>query len=139
MKLERVLDRLTALIVRTCDPERIVLFGSCAKGLQNLDSDLDILVIGDFHGTRLLYAQELKQLALGYPIRIDIHLATLRELEAESTKPFGFLMSVLASGKDLYTRSAAVGHLGRMGQPKTIRDGLTGDEVSITNALFGKT
>jgi predicted nucleotidyltransferase len=104
MNLDRVLGRLTALIVRTCDPERVVLFGSCAKGLDNVESDLDILVIGDFHGSPFLRQRELRQLLVGYPIRVDLHLVTRREVEAESGKPFGFLSSVLASGKDLYLR-----------------------------------
>ncbi len=109
MKLGRVLGRLTALIVRTCDPERIVLFGSCAKGLQNVDSDLDILVIGDFKGSPLLRGHELQQLLIGYPIRVDLLLVTPREVAAESGKPFTFLASVLANGQDLYWRGASPG------------------------------
>jgi predicted nucleotidyltransferase len=105
MKLDRVLGRLTALIVRACDPERIVLFGSCAKGLQNVESDLDILVIGHFHGSPFLRGVELRQLLIGYPIRVDLHLVTPGEMDAEAGKPFGFLTSVLASGKDLYLRN----------------------------------
>lgn len=106
MKLDRVLGGLTALIVRTCDPERIILFGSCTKGLATIDSDLDILVIGDFNGSPLLRGLELRQLLTGYPIRVDLHLVTPREVDTESSKPFGFLTSVLAGGEDLYRRAA---------------------------------
>jgi predicted nucleotidyltransferase len=110
MKLDRVLGGVTALIVRTCDPDRIVLFGSCAKGLQNVDSDLDILVIGDFQGSTFLRGLDLRQQLTGYPIRIDLHLATPAEVDAESRTPFGFLTSVLASGEDLYLKSVATAH-----------------------------
>ncbi len=117
MKLDRVLGGLTALIVRTCDPEPIVLFGSCAKGLQNVDSDLDILMIGDFRGSPFLRELDLRQQLIGYPIRVDLHLATPGEVDAESRKPFGFLISVLASGEDLYEdlylRSAPTATTGR--------------------------
>jgi predicted nucleotidyltransferase len=125
MKLDRILGRLTALIVRTCDPERIVLFGSCVKGLENVDSDLDILVIGDFNGSPFLRAAELRQLTIAYPIRVDLHLVTPREVDAESRKPFGFLASVLASGKTLYLRNENPTEL------------LAGHSVSLTCAIRG--
>ena len=113
MRLDRVLGRLTTLIVRTRDPERIVLFGSSAKGLQNVDSDLDILVIGDFKGSPFLRGLDLRQQLVGYPIRVDLHLVTPREIEAESSKPFGFVTSVLTSGRALYLRSALTETAGR--------------------------
>jgi predicted nucleotidyltransferase len=51
MNTAGLLRRVTPLIVTACDPEKIMLFGSYAKGQQNRDSDLDILVIGDFRGS----------------------------------------------------------------------------------------
>lgn len=104
MKPEGVLRRITALIVQSCDPERVVLFGSYAKGQANVDSDLDILVIGDFHGSQFLRGRELHELLHQYPIRIDLHLVTSDEVTMELQSPFGFLSSVLASGLCLYSR-----------------------------------
>ena len=107
MKLKGVLRKITALIIQSCDPETIVLFGSHAKGQANLDSDLDILVIGNFHESRYLRGQELRELLYRYPIRIDLHVVTPQEVNAESTKPLGFLSSALASGVVLYSRREA--------------------------------
>jgi len=104
MKIDGVLQKITALIVQSCNPERIVLFGSHAKGQANLESDLDILVIGDFHKSRFLRGQELRELLHFYPIRIDLHVVTQEEVDAESVRPFGFLSSALASGMCLYLR-----------------------------------
>jgi uncharacterized protein len=42
---ESQLQQLTAVIVRKCQPFRIVLFGSQARGNANDDSDIDLLVI----------------------------------------------------------------------------------------------
>lgn len=42
-KINEVINR----IVNNCDPEKIILFGSQARGKQNKDSDLDIMVIKD--------------------------------------------------------------------------------------------
>lgn len=110
MKTAGLLSRVTALIVTACDPEKIILFGSWAKGQQNRDSDVDILVIGDFAGSGFLRNQELRQLLHMCPVRIDLHVVTPQELEAESVQPFSFLNSVLSSGAVLYTRSGASRH-----------------------------
>lgn len=107
MKIAGLLRRVISLIVTACDPERIMLFGSYAKGQQNSDSDLDILVIGDFRGSSFLRDQELRQLLHVCPVRIDVHIATAQEVEAESAKPFSFLNSIVSSGVTLYARSDA--------------------------------
>jgi uncharacterized protein len=104
MKLEVVLHSVTALIVRACDPERVILFGSYAKGQQNTDSDLDILVIGNFQESLFLRGLELQGLLHRYPIRIDLHMVTPQEIAAETAKPFGFVSSAIASGITLYAR-----------------------------------
>jgi predicted nucleotidyltransferase len=40
-----VVDEITRRIVTTAQPQRILLFGSVARGQYNADSDLDLLVI----------------------------------------------------------------------------------------------
>jgi predicted nucleotidyltransferase len=44
-EFETVLTAVTAALVRDLSPERIVLFGSFARGDQNRASDLDLVVI----------------------------------------------------------------------------------------------
>jgi predicted nucleotidyltransferase len=105
MKLERALHSITDLIVQCCDPEAILLFGSYAKGQDSPDSDLDILVIGDFRESPYLRGREIRELLRRYPIRIDLHLVTPEEMKAESRKPYGFLHSVLASSVMIYQKS----------------------------------
>jgi uncharacterized protein len=105
MKIDGLLCRVTSLIVTACDPEKIMLFGSYAKGQQNRDSDLDILVIGNFQGSLFLRYQELRQLLRVSPIHIDVHTATVQEVEA--AKPLSFLDSIVYSGVVLYEKSRA--------------------------------
>ena len=104
MKPDQALRSITALIVQGCDPEAVLLFGSYAKGQNNLDSDLDFLVIGNFPESRHLRGHEVQELMRRYPIRIDLHLVTPEEVAIESRKPYGFLSSVLASSVTLYQR-----------------------------------
>ena len=122
-----MLRRITALLLSACEPDHIILFGSYAKAQQNIDSDLDLLVIGDFRGPAFLLERELRQVLHGLPIHIDLHVATPQEVAAESSKPFGFLGSILAGGVTLYTKNKT---------PQTpCRPGLRDANV----AAFGKT
>lgn len=110
MSVLRLLDRLTNLIVAACDPDKIVLFGSHAKGQSNLDSDVDLLVIGPFTGSHYLRDRELRQLLWGVPIHVDLHVLTPEEVEADRQRPNGFTSSVLATGRTLYARSSKTEH-----------------------------
>jgi uncharacterized protein len=44
---QQVLDRIIEQIVRVLDPEKIILFGSYARGEAGPDSDVDIAVIAN--------------------------------------------------------------------------------------------
>jgi predicted nucleotidyltransferase len=93
---------ITDLIVHAARADAVVLFGSYAKGMQNVDSDIDILVIADGPESRVARDQELKGLLHGYPIRIDVHVTTAQELAVARSAPHGFLSSAIASGTILY-------------------------------------
>lgn len=104
MKLEKVLHSITDLIIRCCDPDEILLFGSYAKGNDNPNSDLDILVIGKFTSSRYLRSLEMKDLLDQFPIRIDLHLVTPEEIAMECRKPFTFLKSIQLNSVSLYKK-----------------------------------
>jgi uncharacterized protein len=42
---EELIDRMARRIVREVDPERVILFGSWARGDANVQSDVDFLVV----------------------------------------------------------------------------------------------
>jgi predicted nucleotidyltransferase len=50
-----VLDEIVRRVVEVAQPERIILFGSAARGEMGLHSDVDLLVVkgGDFHRRHL--------------------------------------------------------------------------------------
>lgn len=104
MTVARLLDKLSRLIVAACDPDKIVLFGSHAKGQATLDSDIDLLVVGDFGDSRYLRDRELRQLMWQSPVRVDLHSATPTEIEEQQTQTASFLSSVMRSGRTLYSR-----------------------------------
>jgi predicted nucleotidyltransferase len=45
------IDRMVKRIVKRFHPEKIILFGSQARGDAGPDSDVDLLVVMDFEGT----------------------------------------------------------------------------------------
>ena len=99
-----VLRSITATIVQTCDPEEVVLFGSWAKGTARVDSDLDVLVIGDFTESRWLRDRELKGVLREYPITVDLHLYTREEVEMETRTPHTWLETLWLTSRTLYRR-----------------------------------
>ena len=56
--ISRVLERL----VRSFAPERIVLFGSYAKGTAHPGSDIDLLVVANLEGDPVVHLRRARQL-----------------------------------------------------------------------------
>lgn len=42
---DALLLRMTAIIVEAVDPEQVILFGSCARGNAEADSDVDLVIV----------------------------------------------------------------------------------------------
>jgi uncharacterized protein len=94
MKLEKTLRSITDIIVQHCEPDEIILFGSYVKGCARLDSDLDILVIGNFRQSKFIRKMELRELLSQFPISVDLHMLTSEEFEVECQNPFSFLKTL---------------------------------------------
>jgi predicted nucleotidyltransferase len=98
--VERVLPRL----IRALAPERIVLFGSYAKGTANRDSDVDLLIIANTEGSAVHRQRLAQQLTADCFPRIDIVIATPSEVTSATAANSPFLASILTWGITLYTR-----------------------------------
>ena len=99
--LIRVIDRF----VYAFAPERIVLFGSQAKGTQHDGSDVDLLIVADLEGDMAQHQQRARQLAAdGFP-PIDVSFCSREELANAAQARSPFLASVLSRGIIVYRRS----------------------------------
>jgi uncharacterized protein len=58
-QLRRLLTEITRRIRTKFDPDRIILFGSYARGDAGPDSDLDLMVVMPVHGRRHKKAVEI--------------------------------------------------------------------------------
>jgi predicted nucleotidyltransferase len=98
--VQRTLQRL----VRAFSPERIVLFGSYAKGTVHDRSDVDLLVIANVDGSPGFYQRRARELAADCFPPVDVVLATPAEVAAAGRAKSPFLLSVLGSGVTVYRR-----------------------------------
>ena len=98
-----VLDEVVQRIVAVADPEKIILFGSAARGELGPDSDLDLLVVkSGVHRRKLAQSYE-KLLGVGYPV--DVIVVTPEDIERYGDA-IGLIVgpALLREGRVIYER-----------------------------------
>lgn len=102
------IDRVEALqevvrrIVEVAQPERIILFGSAARGMAGPDSDLDLLVVksGVEHRRRL--AQDIYMTLSGVGVGVDLIVLTPEDLEEQRENVGSIVGPILEEGRVVY-------------------------------------
>lgn len=97
-----VLDEIVRRIVEVAQPERIILFGSAARGTMRPDSDVDLLVVkaGEYDVHALTGAIYRRLLGLTQPV--DVIVAQPETLQRYGAVPFLVYAPALQEGKELY-------------------------------------
>ena len=98
-----VLQEITRRIVEVAAPEKIILFGSAARGEMTRDSDLDFLVVAVTAHPRETAAQirrHLLDVAVGIPK--DVIVVTPEELERHKDTIGYIYRPALREGRVLY-------------------------------------
>jgi predicted nucleotidyltransferase len=103
-------DKLTELVRQIVDavqPEKIILFGSAARGSAGAGSDLDLLVIksGDFH--HITMAQRINAALGPRDFAVDVTVATPGEVARYGDEYCLILYPALREGKVIYDVRAA--------------------------------
>jgi len=80
-RLERIIKEMVERIVHRFHPERIILFGSVARGESGPDSDLDLLVVMPVEGSRREKAVEVGVAVNDLPVSKDIIVTTPEDFE----------------------------------------------------------
>ena len=96
--------KLAAIVASTIEiarPERIILFGSAARGDMNDDSDLDLLVVADTRDRRAT-ARRIRRARPRRSAPLDVVIATAAEVEANRHDPCCFIHDALREGQVLY-------------------------------------
>ncbi|MCK5843611.1 MAG: nucleotidyltransferase domain-containing protein [Victivallales bacterium] len=95
------LKRFAPLVVEMLSPEKIVLYGSYARGNPHEYSDIDVAVIVDeIEGDILNIETQLFKLGRN----IDVFIEPV--LLEQSHDPSGFLEQILGYGEIIYRKSA---------------------------------
>ncbi len=80
--------------------EKIILFGSCARGEATEESDIDVLIVGDVTLEDLIDISF--PLLLKYGVYISPHVITARHLSFLEKEGYGFIKNVKKEGKIIY-------------------------------------
>ncbi len=99
---KRILKELVRRIVEAVHPERIILFGSAARGNMGPNSDLDVLVVMPDGTPRRKTAQRIYRALLGLGFATDILVATQSLLREHGDNPFMVYHEALSHGKEVY-------------------------------------
>lgn len=99
--LQDIVDR----IVEVADPDRIILFGSAARGEMDENSDVDLLVVkgGDYDYYLLLRA--IYRGLRGADEAVDVVLVTPEQVERYRDNHYLIIAPALRDGKEVYRAS----------------------------------
>src|SRR5262249_43476478 len=96
------IDGLVARIVARIRPERVIVFGSYAKGTAHPYSDLDLCIITDTELPPERRADSLGPLLGACLVPVDVHVHTPEEVQVYGAEEYSFLRSVLETGRTVY-------------------------------------
>lgn len=97
-----ILADIVRRIVRVAHPERIILFGSAARGEAGPGSDVDLLVIkpGRYHRGRL--TEDIYLSLIGAGRAVDVIVITPEDIERYQDVPGLVIGSALREGQTIY-------------------------------------
>ena len=94
-------EQLVARIVAAAHPQRIILFGSAARGEAGRHSVVDVLVVAPEGAHRRKTAQAIYRGLLGLGVPVDVVVATPSDLEDYRDSPGLVYRAALREGKEL--------------------------------------
>lgn len=100
-KIEEMVRRIVAQFA----PDKIVLFGSYARGQTSADSDVDLLVIKPVTGSKRAERVAIRAALRGMGVAKDIILATPEEVERSRDMVGTLIRPALREGRVLYERA----------------------------------
>src|SRR5438045_9341941 len=99
---DALLQEIVARIVRVAQPDKIILFGSRARGDARQDSDIDLLVIAPSSKARYRRAVPLYGALSDIIISMDIMVYSPEEVEEWSEVQQAFVTTAVREGQVIY-------------------------------------
>ncbi len=91
-------------IVETAQPEKVILFGSQARGDARPNSDFDVLVIKQSDEPRHRRSVPLYVALADLPVEVEVMVYTPEEVEEWSEVPQAFVTTAVREGTTIYER-----------------------------------
>ena len=91
-------------IVNTTHPEKVILFGSRARGDARPTSDYDVLVIQYSDEPRYRRSVALYVALADLPVEVEVMVYTPKEVEEWSGVPQAFVTTAVREGTTIYER-----------------------------------
>lgn len=104
MIAENLLQEAIQRLVTGFHPEKVILFGSQARGTSTDQSDVDLLVVCEFDGSRRKLMVEMDQVLKGLGFARDIVVLKPREFELDRELPGTVARPAWKEGRVLYER-----------------------------------
>lgn len=102
-RLQRSINEAVRQIVEGYDPDRVIVFGSVARGDVHEDSDLDLLVVKRTDRPFLRRIDEVMAL-IDVPIAVHVLVYTPEELDRLALEGRDFIRTALEEGRSIYER-----------------------------------
>lgn len=102
-RLDKALDEVVQQVVQALDPERIIVFGSMARGDVHEDSDLDLLIVKETDQPFLQRIDDVL-MVLDTDVPVEPLVYTPAELERLRAEGRDFILTILEEGRVVYER-----------------------------------
>lgn len=99
---EEIIETITKKIVEHFNPQKIILFGSRAKGMIHQDSDVDLFIIMPSKLRRDNRSVEISKIFSERLFPMDILVYTPEEVKMSLKRNNPFIKGILKKGKVLY-------------------------------------
>jgi predicted nucleotidyltransferase len=91
-------------IVDAVQPEKVILFGSQARGDARPNSDFDVLVIKQSDEPRYRRSARLYAALADLPVEVEVMVYTPEEVKEWSAVPQAFISTAVREGTTVYER-----------------------------------
>lgn len=106
VSVQDAIENAVGRIAKQFQPEKIILFGSHARGTAGPDSDADLLIVMRVKGSKRQQAVQIDLALTGIPLPTDVIVVTPEEFIKYQDRMGTIIYEAVREGKVVYDRAA---------------------------------